>query len=87
IEKNNNNEEQKGFDKKELNRLIKELNKHLEKEDTYAKYDVHEKLGDIMIKIVSKETKEVIIEFPPEKILDMVAKLCENAGIVLNKKA
>ena len=39
-----------------------------------------------MIKIHDKETDEVIVEYPPEKILDMVAKMCERAGIFMDKK-
>lgn len=73
--------------KRELNKAVKELNKYLEKENAYAKYDVHEKFGDIMIKIIDEKTKDIILEVPPKKILDMVAKICEEAGIVLNKKA
>lgn len=85
IEKNT--DEKDGITKKDINKAVNELNKYLKKENTYAKYDVHEKLGDIMIKIIDEETKKVIMEFPPEKILDMVAKLCEDVGIVFNKKA
>lgn len=72
--------------KKDLNKAIKEINKYLEKENAYAKYDVHESFGDIMIQIVDKETKKIILEVPPKKILDMIAKLCEEAGVIVNKK-
>ena len=39
-----------------------------------------------MIKIVDKDTK-VLVEVPPKKILDMIAKLCEISGVVFDKKA
>lgn len=38
------------------------------------------------IKIVDKETKEVIKEFPPEKTLDMIAKVWEMAGIMVDER-
>ena len=33
-----------------------------------------------------EETKEVIKEFPPEKTLDMIAKVWEMAGIMVDEK-
>ena len=38
------------------------------------------------IKIVDKQTKEVLKEFPPEKTLDMIAKVWELAGILVDEK-
>ena len=40
-----------------------------------------------MIKIIDENTKEVIVEYPPKKILDLIAKMCELAGIAIDKKA
>lgn len=39
-----------------------------------------------MVKVVNTETDEVIREIPPEKILDMVAKMWELAGIMVDEK-
>lgn len=71
---------------KELDSAVNKLNEMLKYEETYAEYNIHEKLGDIMIKIISVNTKEVLMEIPPQKILDLVAKLCENAGLAIDKK-
>ena len=68
-------------------KAIKKLNGFLKDDNAYAEYNVHEKFGDIMIKIVDKDTKEVLVEVPPKKILDMIAKLCEISGVVFDKKA
>ena len=38
------------------------------------------------IKLVDKETKEVVKEFPPEKTLDMIAKCMEIAGVLMDEK-
>lgn len=75
------------FDKKQLDKSINKLNNFLKDEKTHAEYSVHDKLNAIMIKIVNDETKEVIMELPPQKILDMVAKMCELVGIGIDKKA
>lgn len=75
-------------DKKELDKSINKLNKFLEDEKTHAEYSYHDKFKNIlMIKIVDDETDKVIMEVPPKKILDMVAKMCELAGVLIDKKA
>ncbi|OWR27599.1 flagellar biosynthesis protein FlaG [Saccharibacillus sp. O23] len=47
---------------------------------------VHEKTHSIMIKVMNKETGDVIREIPSEKILDVVAKMMELTGIHMDKK-
>lgn len=54
--------------------------------DSEVKFGIHEKTERITIKIVDKETKEVLKEFPPEKSLDIIAKNMEIAGAVLDTK-
>ena len=39
-----------------------------------------------MVKVINEETGEIIREIPPEKILDMVAKMWELAGILVDRK-
>ena len=46
----------------------------------------NEKTNRVTIKIVDKKTKEVIKEFPPEKTLDMIAKVWEMAGLMVDEK-
>ena len=65
---------------------VEELNEFLESYNTEAIISNHEVFGDTMIKIVNKSTKEVLLEIPPQKLLDMVAKLCEIVGLKLDKK-
>ena len=77
---------EKGYKKEDLDKALDKLNGFLKDEHTIAEYSVHEVLGS-MIKIVNQDTKEVIMECPPKKILDLVAKMLEMAGIVIDKKA
>jgi flagellar protein FlaG len=39
-----------------------------------------------MIKIVDRDSKKVIKELPPEKTLDMIAKVWELAGLLVDEK-
>lgn len=51
-----------------------------------AVFGIHEATNRVTIKIVDKDTKEVIKEFPPEKTLDMIAKVWEMAGIMVDER-
>ncbi len=80
-------EEGKKNYQEKVGKAVDKLNKIIEDEDVYAKYEVHEKLNQIMVKLIDRNTNEVLLEVPSKKILDMVAKMCEMAGILLDKRA
>lgn len=86
LTKGNENTEM-NFSEKDLEKAVDKLNKFLEDENVHAVYERHDKFNQIMIKIVDNNTKEVVAEYPPKKILDMVAKMCEMVGILVDKKA
>lgn len=67
-------------------KAVEKLNKLLEDKETYAEYIVYGKSKDVAVRIVNKKTREVVQELPPKKIIDMVDKLCELAGIFVDKK-
>ena len=71
---------------KDAKETVDKINKFLQGENTHAEYAIHEGFKDIMIKIVDNDTKQVIREIPPKKVLDMVQKLCEMVGIMFDKK-
>ena len=70
----------------QLKKMIEEMNKKINNSNEVAMFGIHEETNRIMIKIMDKDTKEVIKEFPPEKTLDMIAKLWEMAGILVDEK-
>ena len=51
-----------------------------------AVFGIHEGTNRVMIKMVDKETKKVIKEFPAEQTLDLIAKAWELAGIMVDEK-
>lgn len=69
----------------EMHKKLAELNKSINKH-TECKFDYHEKTKRFSIKIVDKDTQEVIREVPPEKLLDMIAKTWELAGLLVDEK-
>ena len=70
----------------QLKKAIAEMNKRINNSNEEAVFGVHEDTNRIMIKIMDKDTKEVIKEFPPEKTLDMIARIWEMAGILVDEK-
>jgi len=65
---------------------IEKANKAIVFTNRQLEFSIHEKTKEIMVKVIDAETKEVIREIPPEKILDMVAKMMEMAGILVDER-
>lgn len=68
----------------QLKKAVSDLNKQMSSSE--AIFGIHEETNRVTIKIVDKSTKEVIKEFPPEETLDMIAKVWEVAGILVDEK-
>ena len=51
-----------------------------------AIFGIHEGTNRVTIKMVDKETRKVIKEFPADKTLDLIAKAWELAGIMVDEK-
>ena len=67
-----------------IKKAVEQFNKNLS--HSSAIFGIHEATNRVTIKIVDKDTKEVIKEVPPEETLDMIAKVWEIAGILVDKK-
>ena len=68
----------------QIKKAVEEINKKANNSE--AIFGVHEETNRVTIKIVDRETKEIIKEFPPEKTLDMIAKVWEMAGLFVDEK-
>lgn len=69
----------------DIKKSISEINSKINK-NTEAIFGIHDATNRVTIKIVDKDTKEVIKEIPPEKTLEMIAKVWEMAGILVDEK-
>lgn len=68
----------------QLRKAVEQLNKNMAHSE--AVFGFHEATNRVTIKIIDKDTKEVIKELPPEKTLDMIAKVWELAGMLVDEK-
>jgi len=67
-------------------KAIESANKRLLTTGRKLEYKVHEQTNRVMVKIINSETDEVIREIPPEKTLDIFAKVLELAGLLVDEK-
>ncbi|WP_243096884.1 flagellar protein FlaG [Thermohalobacter berrensis] len=81
-----NNEENKKVSEDELIHAIEKANESVKIYDRRLEFSIHEKTKEIIVKVIDTNTDEVIREIPPKKILDMVAKMWELAGILVDEK-
>lgn len=77
-------EEQKANNEK-LHQAVETLSKKMNN-NAEAVFGIHEETNRVTIKIVDKDTHEVIKELPPEKTLDMIASVWEIAGILVDER-
>lgn len=68
----------------QIKRAVEEINKRANNSE--AVWGVHDDTNRVTIKIVDKQTKEIIKEFPPDKTLDMIARVWEMAGLMIDER-
>jgi len=72
---------------KTMDESIKQANKSLANYDRQIEREIHSVTKVLMYKIRDTRTNEVIAEYPPKKIQDMIAKMWELAGLFIDQKA
>ena len=83
-EQGNQQEQQPSASAEAVKKAVEEMNKKMS--NSVAQFGIHEETNHLTIKIVDKETRKVIKELPPEKTLDMIAKVWEMAGLLVDEK-
>ncbi len=78
-------DEQNDKKNEKISKAIANINQKMTA-NTEAVFGFHEKTNRVTIKIVDRNTKEVVKEFPPDKTLDMIAKAWELAGIMVDER-
>ncbi|MED9904689.1 MAG: flagellar protein FlaG [Lachnospiraceae bacterium] len=79
-----NSESGKKPTNEQVKKAVEALNKKMAHSE--AVFGIHEGTNRVTIKIIDRDTKELIKELPPEKTLDMIAKVWELAGILVDEK-
>lgn len=77
---------EKKLSKSDVERQVDSLNKFLQSSTTHLKFTLHEKLNEYYVQIVSDVDNSVIREIPSKKMMDMVAKMHEMIGLLVDEK-
>ena len=83
-EENNTQQQSQQQKNVQLKKAVEDINKKAVNSE--AIFGIHEETNRVTIKIIDKDTKKVIKELPPEKTLDMIAKVWELAGLMVDEK-
>jgi|GEM_PF-737886 len=70
----------------EINIEKEEEQKNFELIDMHFRFKVHKPTNEIIVQIIDSQTGEVIKEFPPEKILNMISEFLKMAGLIIDQK-
>lgn len=91
LENSRNNEfefiETKDYTDEDVESAVRYINRFFGDSHAILRYERHEKSNIMVLKLVDEETQEVLKEIPPEKIIDMVNRICELVGLAVDKKA
>ena len=63
-----------------VERLLEESRRRL-------RFRVHEATGRIWVQVIDQQTNEVVREIPPERYLDLVARIWELVGLLVDERA
>ena len=80
-------EQTQSKDKQNVEFVSEAMNHFMQLMNADLQFSVHEKTHRVMVKLVDVSTKEVLKEIPSEDFLDMVAKIQEYIGMLIDKKA
>lgn len=82
----NDDQSAEGISERAIRAAIDSVNKAIVGANRQFEFSVHEKTNRVMVKVIDTDTKEIVREIPPEKILDMVAQMWEMAGILVDER-
>lgn len=77
---------QKDTSERQIKDAISRANSKMRNHRTRCEFSYHEETRRVSIKIFDKETEEVIREIPPEETLEMIEKMWELAGIMVDER-
>ncbi len=70
----------------DINEVVKKLNETMKAFDIQLRFEVYKPTRDIVVKIYDTKDNRVIKEIPPKKVLDMVTRMLEMVGLLVDEK-
>ncbi len=86
INNNQTSEDKKSLmNQEDINNALNKLNDTLETYNQHLRFKYFEDAERMMVQVVDMPTQEVIKEIPPEEILEMVSRIKEMVGVILDE--
>ena len=73
-------------DSRKLKNAVEHANQTMRHSKTKCEFSYHEETKRVSIKVIDEEPDEVIREIPPEETLEMLSKMWELAGLMVDEK-
>lgn len=70
--------------REEVEVLVADLRELTENLHTKLNFSINEPTNDIVVKIIEKDTDEVIKQFPPEELLELQEKMMDLTGFLFD---
>mgnify|MGYP001773509876 FL=1 len=80
-------EAERRVNSQELQKLMEEIKRKFDMLSKYLRIDIDSELEIPVAKIIEKDTNRVIRQIPPEYLLELMKKIDQMLGILLNKEA
>lgn len=70
----------------EIQQDIEKMNDQLKSMNRSIRFTVDDESHDIVVKVVDKNTGEVVMEIPPEEVLKLRERMSEMSGLLVGKQ-
>lgn len=80
-------QQERTLTKEQAGQLTEQINEFMERLNTDIHFTLHEKTEQLILQVINRKDGEVIKEIPSEEMLNMIAKISEYVGVLLDKKA
>ena len=82
---NNQDEKSQPLEREQLEKMAQQLQDFMGEMNRSLQFKVDEDSGRDVIKVLDKDSGEVIKQYPSEEVLSLVSKLSESAGILIDQ--
>lgn len=79
-------DQDKDFKKQALIKKIESYGGKIEVEKKGLEFSIHDKTKQLIVKVIDRNTNEVVREIPSEKVLDIIAQVEEYMGLFIDEK-
>ena len=73
-------------DEEKLNAITETLNEFMSQWNAHLRFSIHKETSLLTVKFIDKKSNKVLKEFPPEEYLDMIGKIREFIGTMVDEK-